>query len=59
MKRIATIILAGLAIAALAGCSSPTPANKTNFERAINGSLARSCFAIEPSTCRCTWMRVA
>ena len=50
MKRIATIILAGLAIAALAGCSSPTSANKANFERAINGSLARSCFAIEPST---------
>ena len=50
MKRISLIILAGTAVVALVGCSSPTAANKVTFARDINASLARSCFAIEPST---------
>lgn len=50
MKRISLLLAATIAVAALAGCSSPTAANKTNFARDINASLARSCFAIEPST---------
>ncbi len=50
MKRITTLIVAGLVAAALAGCSSPTAANKTNFARDINASLARSCAALEPGT---------
>ena len=49
MKRL-SIFLAGALVAALAGCSSPIAANKVNFARDINASLARSCFAIEPST---------
>ena len=49
MKRL-SIFLAAALVAALAGCSSPIAANKVNFARDINASLARSCFAIEPST---------